>query len=223
MKVLIVEDDQVIRCGIATALNKWGLETVIVNDFEAVRAIFDQEAPQLVMMDINLPAYDGFHWCHQIRQVSKVPILFLSSRNTAMDIVMAVNMGGDDFVQKPFQMDVLMAKTQALLRRTYDYTEMGGSLLEHEGIILHLSNWQLQYKEQSIELTKTEFIIVKLLLEQSGHIVGRKKNMRKLWADEKFIDENTLTVNVGRLRKKLADIDLEDLIITKKGKGYLIQ
>src|SRR5690606_13283914 len=174
-------------------------------------------------LDINLPFFDGFHWCRQIREISQVPIIFLSSRNTPMDMVMAMNMGGDDFIQKPFDTDVLLAKINALLRRSYSYTNIETNVLEYDGVVLNLKDREVVYRDGKTELTKTEFIILKILMENKESIVHRTKIMRTLWKDENFIDNNTLTVNIARLRKKMIELGKEDFITTKKGEGYSIK
>ena len=223
MKIMIVEDEPTIRSLLGETIAKWGLDTVLCDDFKQIMNIFLEEKPHLVLMDINLPIFDGFYWCSQIREVSNVPIMFLSSRNTPMDMVMAMNMGGDDFIQKPFLSDVLMAKIKALLRRTYSYIEPTPTLIEHEGVILNLNEGKLFFGEQSTDLTKNEFKIISLLMQQKGSIVSREKIMRSLWEDESFVDDNTLTVNMTRIRKKLADIGKSEFITTVKGEGYIIR
>ncbi|WP_257348444.1 response regulator transcription factor [Pseudalkalibacillus decolorationis] len=223
MKIMIVEDDVTIRDMVAEALSKWGFETVKVEDFNQVLKMFLNENPHLVLMDINLPSFDGFYWCNKIRDVSKVPIIFLSSRNTPMDMVMSMNTGGDDFIQKPFYSDVLVAKINALLRRTYSYVEVQPNAIEHEGVVLNIKDGDVFYKEQKAELTKNEFKILHILMQKTGTIVSRETIMRSLWEDESFVDDNTLTVNITRLRKKLSQLGKENYIITKKGQGYLIQ
>lgn len=221
-KIMIVEDDSKIAEIILENLRKWGYEGIVVEDFNNVFEEFVRYNPNLLLLDINLPSYDGYYWCNKIRQGSKVPIIFISSRNTSMDIIMAVNMGGDDFITKPFSLDVLMAKVSAVLRRTYSYTDNRADLLEHNGAILNLKDYSLLYKEQKIELTKNEFKILYLLIKNSGIIVSRDRIMRSLWEDESFVDDNTLTVNINRLRKKLNDMGLDDFISTKKGQGYMV-
>jgi len=221
-KILIVEDDKALCNNIKEGLSKWNFEGIVVEKFEDVLQEFAKYNPQLVIMDINLPYYDGFYWCKKIRDLSKVPIIFLSSRDSNMDIVMAVNMGGDDYVTKPFSMDVLLAKMQALLRRTYSYGQHEGQIIECKGAILNINDGTLTYDGESIELTKNEFKILQLLMRNKGKIVSRDKIMRVLWESEYFISENTLTVNVNRLRNKLEEIGLKDLIVTKKSQGYMI-
>lgn len=221
-KIMVVEDDKTIKNIILENIVRWGFTPIDIDDYGEVFNTFVKEDPHLVLLDINLPSYDGFYWCNKIRTVSKVPIVFISSRNSNMDIVMAMNMGGDDFVQKPFSMEVLMAKINALLRRTYDYTNVESSIIEHRTVVLNLKDNNLIYNDKKVELTKNEFKILYILMKNNGTIVSREKIMRKLWEDESFVDDNTLTVNINRLRKKLTDIDLENFIETKKGQGYVI-
>jgi DNA-binding response OmpR family regulator len=222
MKIMIVEDEPTIRELIRETLKKWGFETVVAEQFDQVLQLFVAENPHLVIMDINLPFFDGFYWCNQIRELSKVPILFLSSRSTPMDMVMSMNTGGDDFVQKPFHSDVLVAKINALLRRTYSYSEIQANVIEHDGVVLNLKDGNVFHKDRKAELTKTEFVILNILMRHKGTIVSRHKMMRGLWEDESFVDDNTLTVNITRLRKKLGDLGKEDFISTRKGQGYTI-
>lgn len=222
-KILIIEDDVKIRDIILENIQKWGYEGQVVENFGKVMESFAEYAPHLVLLDINLPAFDGFYWCGRIREVSKVPILFISSRTSNMDIVMAVNMGGDDFVQKPFSLEVLLAKINALLRRTYSYADAAANILEHHGVVLNIKDSSLIYQEQKLELTKNEFKILYTLMKNNGRVVSREEIMRKLWEDESFVDDNTLTVNINRLRKSLSDMQLEDFIKTKRGQGYMIQ
>ncbi|MGP4039164.1 response regulator transcription factor [Gracilibacillus sp. D59] len=223
MKIMIIEDDQTIREMLSEIIKRWNFEVVGSEKFDDILQDFIQEKPELILLDINLPVYDGFYWCSKIREVSQVPIIFISSRNTSMDMVMAMNMGGDDFIQKPFDTDVLLAKINALLRRSYSYTDTETNVMEHNGVVLNYKEWDLSTGEDTMELTKTEFLILKLLMEKKGAVVSRTKIMRSLWQDESFVDDNTLTVNITRLRKKLATLGKTDFIKTKKGEGYLIQ
>jgi DNA-binding response OmpR family regulator len=223
LKIMIVEDEEIIRDMLEETVLKWGFDVIKTEEFNDVFGQFTNENPQLILLDINLPAFDGFYWCNKIRDVSSVPIIFISSRNTPMDMIMAMNMGGDDYIQKPFDTDVLMAKVNALLRRSYSYINADANILEHEGVVLNLKDWQLSYEGSASELTKTEFTILKILLQNKGAVVNRTKLMRALWKDESFVDDNTLTVNITRLRKKLADLGKEQFITTKKGEGYIIQ
>lgn len=217
-KILLVEDDEVIRQQVKKILEQWEYEVVLVEDFMEVLSLFVKEEPHLVLMDIGLPLFNGYHWCQEIRKVSKVPIMFLSSRDQAMDIVMAINMGGDDFVTKPFDQNVLLAKIQGLLRRSYEFGK-DQSLLEYMGVILNLKAMDLVYQGEVVSLTKNEFQILQVLFERSGNIVSREDLMKELWNSDFFIDDNTLSVNVARLRKKLEAVGLKDFIETKKGVG----
>ena len=214
-----MEDDEVIRQQVKKMLEQWRYEVVLVEDFMEVLSLFVKEEPHLVLMDIGLPLFNGYHWCQEIRKVSKVPIMFLSSRDQAMDIVMAINMGGDDFVTKPFDQNVLLAKIQGLLRRSYEFGK-DQSLLEYMGVILNLKAMDLVYQGEVVCLTKNEFQILQVLFDRSGNIVSREDLMKELWNSDFFIDDNTLSVNVARLRKKLEAVGLKDFIETKKGVGY---
>lgn len=218
-KILLVEDDPVIRQQVGKMLYEWGFEVVMVEDFMEVLTLFAQSEPHLVLMDIGLPLFNGYHWCQEIRKISKVPIMFLSSRDQTMDIVMAINMGADDFVTKPFDQQVLLAKVQGLLRRSYEFGR-DESLLEYAGVILNTKSMDLHYQGEVLSLTKNEFQILRVLFEHAGNIVARDDLMRELWNSDFFIDDNTLSVNVARLRKKLEEQGLVGFIETKKGIGY---
>lgn len=220
-KLLIVEDDAVIAGSIQQHMESWGYEAICVEDFQGVLQTFVAQNPQLVLMDISLPFYNGYHWCDEIRKISKVPIIFISSASDNMNIVMAMNMGGDDFVAKPFDLNVLQAKIQALLRRTYDFAG-DSALMEHKGMIFDTGKGLVTFADARTELTKNEMGILRTLLEQKGRIVTRDKLMEKLWESDSFIDDNTLTVNVARLRKKLEEIGIRDMIKTRKGIGYVV-
>jgi DNA-binding response OmpR family regulator len=222
-KIMVVEDDEKIRKIVADTLTKWKYDVVGIMEFDHILDDFEKFQPDLVLLDINLPTFDGFYWCQQIRAISSVPILFLSSRNQNMDIIMAINMGGDDFIQKPFDLDVLVAKISALLRRNYTYQNGHNLKLTHRDLSLHVTNSTIQFDEQSIELSRNEFIILQLMMRRIGKIVSREDLMQALWNDEQFVDDNTLTVNVNRLRRKISGIGLEDFIVTRKGMGYLIE
>lgn len=220
-RLLLVEDDIVIAGEVAGHLERWGYEVCLVKDFGNVLGEFVSCAPQLVLMDIGLPFYNGYYWCGQIRQISQVPIIFISSAGDNMNIVMAVNMGGDDFVVKPFELEVLAAKVQAMLRRTYTFKEQT-SVMEYQGMILDLGDASLLVNGQKLELTKNEFRILQLLFENIRKIVSREAIMKRLWDNDCFVDDNTLTVNMTRLRKKLETAGVGELIHTKKGIGYMI-
>jgi DNA-binding response regulator len=220
-RIFLVEDDETIARLIKKHLEKWEYEVSTVQDFGNVLGEFAVCDPQLVLLDIRLPFYNGHYWCTQIRQVSKVPIIFLSSVSDNMNIVMAMNMGADDFIPKPFDLEVLTAKVQALLRRSYNFAG-SSSMLEHKGMLLNLSDATLLYQEQKVELTKNELKILQTLIENKTQVVTRETLMTRLWESDMYVDENTLSVNVNRLRKKLTSIGLEDSILTKKGIGYQI-
>lgn len=221
-RIFLVEDDHSIASGLQHQLEQWDFEVQVVQNFRGVLTECTAFAPHLILMDIMLPCYDGYHWCREIRRVSEVPIIFLSSASDNLNLIMAVNMGGDDFIAKPFDWNVLLAKIQALLRRTYDF---GGQAapLEHRGAVLNPSDAVLTYQGMRMELTKNEYRILQALLEQKGKVVSRETLMERLWATDSFVDENTLTVNVNRLRKKLDKAGLHDFIRTKVGMGYLIE
>ena len=221
-KILLVEDDEIISKSIKQHLENWDFEVEQARDFKNITNEFTECNAHIVLLDLILPFYDGFYWCKEIRKISNVPIVFLSSASDNMNIVMAVNMGGDDFISKPFNVSVLLAKIQAILRRTYDMPN-GISILEHKGIILNLNDFTLSYRDKSIELTKNEFRILETLLVNKGKIVSRDTLMMKLWQDDNYVEENTLTVNVTRLRKKLEDLGIDDFIKTKVGCGYIIE
>ena len=218
-KIFLVEDDETIAKMVKNHLEKWDYEVRIAQKFDRIMAEFADYEPQLVLMDIGLPFYNGYHWCTQIRKVSNVPVVFLSSAADNMNIVMAVTMGADDFIAKPFDMQVLTEKIQAILRRSYDFAG-NSSVLEHRGAMLNISEAELSYEGESLELTKNELKILQTLFENKASIVTRDTLMTKLWESDTYVDENTLSVNVNRLRKKLASIGLSDFIITKKGIGY---
>ena len=220
-RILIVEDDEIIARSLKKHLESWDYDVVCVEDFSDVMKEFAGAAPQLVLMDIKLPFYNGYHWCSRIREVSKVPVIFVSSASDNMNIVMAMNMGGDDFIPKPFDLEVLTAKIQALLRRSYDFAG-SSSMLEHKGAVLKLLDASLIWNGQQIELTKNELKILQTLMEHKEKIVSREELMEKLWESDAYVDENTLSVNVNRLRKKLSSVGLDDFILTKKGIGYRI-
>ncbi|AKN29899.1 PhoB family transcriptional regulator [Clostridium carboxidivorans P7] len=221
-KILIVEDDMAIAKSIKNCLSGWNYETEFITDFKDVIAEFIRFQPHLVLLDISLPFFNGYHWCSEIRKLSKVPIIFISSMSDSMNIIMAVNMGGDDFISKPFDLNILVAKVQALIRRTYSF---GGTMdiIEHNGVVLNLNNATIEYENNKIELTKNEFKILQILLENVGKAIPRDVIMTRLWESDSYIDDNTLTVNVTRLRKKLSDAGICDFVKTKKGIGYVVE
>lgn len=220
-RVLIVEDDPGIASVIEDQTKAWELDAKCVQNFRNVMADFAEYNPHLVLLDISLPFFNGYHWCTEIRKVSKIPIIFISSVSDNMNIIMAMNMGADDFIAKPFDQEVLMAKIQAILRRTYDFSA-GVPILEHRGALLNTGDNTLIYDGHAIELTKNEFRILSALMKNKGKVVSRERLMECLWETDSFVDENTLTVNVNRLRKKLDAAGLTDFIKTKFGVGYII-
>lgn len=220
-RIFIVEDDEGIARGVTQLVNAWGMEAVTVRDFRNVSGEFAACNPQLVLMDIGLPFMNGYHWCSEIRRVSKVPIIFLSSASDNMNIIMAMNMGADDFIPKPFDGSVLIAKIQALLRRAYSFGE-SSPVLEHRGAMLNTGDNSLVYQGKQISLSKNEYRILLELMRSRGKVVSWERLMEALWQTDDFVDENALTVNVGRLRKKLEAAGLSDFIVTKFGVGYLI-
>ncbi len=221
-RILLVEDDKVIAEEICNYLRSWDFEVGLIADFTAVMEEFTSFSPHLVLMDVSLPFFNGYHWCTQIRQVSQIPIIFVSSANDNMNIVMAMNMGADDFIAKPFDFQVLSAKVQAMLRRSYSY-QGKSELLECKGVLLNTSNGTMDVNGQRVELTKNEFRILQILFTHKGEIVTREAIMNHLWDGDCFVDDNTLAVNMARLRKKLSEYGKEDLVTTKKGQGYLIE
>lgn len=220
-RIFVVEDDIVIAGEVSSYLSRWGYDVSCVQDFREVLTEFAEYKPHLVLLDIGLPFYNGHYWCAQIRQISQVPVIFVSSASDNMNIVMAVNMGGDDFVTKPFELEVLSAKVQALLRRTYTFRGQT-QVCEYMGLILDLSDASLLVGGQKLELTKNEFRILQILLENGGKTVSREAIMKRLWDNDCFVDDNTLTVNMTRLRKKLESVQASQLIHTRKGLGYMI-
>ncbi len=221
-RIFLVEDDRGIADAIAAQTALWDMETVCVKDFRNVMDEFAECSPHLVLLDISLPFYDGYHWCRLIRNTSKVPVIFISSASDNMNIVMAMNMGADDFIAKPFDQSVLMAKISAMLRRAYDFSS-SSEIIAHKGAVLNTADGSLSYENEKIDLTKNEYRILLGLMQSKGRIVSREKLMEQLWESDEFVDDNTLTVNIGRLRKKLEAAGLHDFITTKHGMGYIIE
>ncbi len=221
-RIMIIEDDLTMAEAIRRQIESWGNEGMCVKDFQNVIRTFVEFDPHLVLVDIMLPFYNGYYWCTEIRRISTVPVIFLSSASDNMNIVMAMNMGGDDFIPKPVDLNVLMAKLQAALRRAYD---MGGKIpvLEHRGAVLNLNDASLTYQGMRVELTKNDFRILQMLLENKGKVVSRETLMTRLWQMDSYVEENTLTVNVTRLRKKLEQAGLKHFITTKVGSGYIVE
>lgn len=221
-RILVVEDDPTLSDALLGELRRWGYEAEGVEDFQHVLETFLAQQPHLVLLDIMLPFFNGYHWCQEIRKISNVPVVFLSSAAESMNIVMAMNLGGDDFISKPVDLSVMMAKLQAVLRRSYS---PGGQVpvLEHRGAVLNLNDASLNYRGQSVELSRNEFRILQTLLEQKGKVVSRDRLMTRLWQEDCYVEENTLTVNVTRLRKKLEALGLTDFIRTRVRAGYIVE
>lgn len=221
-RMLIVEDNKGIADAIKIQAEMWDLQVLCVDNFRNVMSEFATLDPHIVLLDISLPFFNGYHWCTEIRKVSKVPIIFISSASDNMNMVMAMNMGADDFIAKPFDQSVLMAKIQAMLRRTYDFSA-SVPILEHRGALLNTGDNTLTFNGEKISLSKNEYKILNILMESKGKVVSRERLMELLWETDCFVDENTLSVNVGRLRKRLEAAGLKDFITTKFGVGYLIE
>lgn len=221
-KIMLVEDDPAIAGLLCDHLRRWSYDAFVCEHLDDVLGEFVRLSPHLVLMDISLPFFNGYHWCERIRKVSTAPIIFLSSHSESMNIVMAMSMGGDDFINKPFDLEVAVAKIGAVLRRTYDFAGTQ-SALEHRGAVLDVGQGAMIYEEKRLELTKNESRILQMLLENKGSIVSRDALMSRLWDSDCFVDDNTLTVNVARLRKKLDELGLCDFITTRKGEGYLVE
>lgn len=221
-RIMIIEDDQPMADAMRRQIEAWGNQCLCATDFRDILPEFAAYDPHMVLMDIMLPFFNGYHWCSEIRKISNVPIVFLSSASDNMNIVMAMNMGGDDFIAKPFDLEVLAAKIQALLRRAYEFGA-APPLLEHRGAVLDTGDNSLSYEGRKLELTRNEYRILQVLLEHKGKTVSRDTLMQKLWETDSFVDENTLTVNVTRLRRKLEGLGLDDFIHTRKGLGYLLE
>lgn len=221
-KILIIEDDITIASTVSSHLDKWGYDTRYAEDFQNIMPRFTEFEPDLVLMDITLPYYNGFHWCSEIRKISNTPIVFISSISDNMNIVMAMNMGGDEYIEKPFDINVLTAKIQALLRRTYTLPQQR-NVLTYRNLELNMNSTDLCYIGETLSLSKNEYMILQLLMERHGTVVSREELMEKLWGNDEFIDDNTLTVNVTRVRKKLESLGCIDYLKTKKGIGYILE
>lgn len=220
-RILIVEDDEIIAGLVKKHLESWGYQVDLISDFSQVLTEFVRKDPQLVLLDLKLPFFNGFHWCEEIRKISQVPVIFLSSAADNMNMVMAMSKGADDFIAKPFDLEVLVAKVQAILRRTYSFGNTS-NLMEYKGTVLNLGNGTLTVGEQKLELTKNELKILQILYDHRGQVVSRDAIMTRLWESDSFVDDNTLTVNVTRLRKKIEGAGLKGFILTKKGMGYMV-
>ncbi|MBB6214278.1 DNA-binding response OmpR family regulator [Anaerosolibacter carboniphilus] len=220
--VMIIEDDKKITELIKNALERYGYKTYVVEDFSNIKGEFVKNSPKLVLMDINLPFYDGFYWCRDIRSVSNVPIIFISARDSDMDQVMAIENGGDDYITKPFSYEVLIAKIKGVIRRVYgSYSESShNEVYEVNDLFIYMKQNIVEYQGKKIELSKNEFILLHSLLKNVNKIVSRETLLEELWSDIEFVDDNTLSVNITRLRKRLEEVGIVDCIETKRGQGY---
>ena len=220
MKIYIIEDDKVLRTELMKLLNSYGYECAYSDDWQNIIQLALQESPDLILLDINLPLFDGFHICREIRKQSEVPIIVVTSRSTDMDELMSMNLGADDFITKPYNTQILVARIAALLKRSVANTALQST--EYKGVTFQQAKGIITFEGNSTELTKNEMKILSVLLKNTGKIVSRDELMNELWQSDEFVDDNTLTVNVNRLRKKLEDIGAKDFIATKRGMGYLI-
>ena len=221
-KIFIAEDDKTIAETLKRHLEKWDYRVRCAQNFQRVLEEFQETSPDLVLLDIGLPFFNGLYWCSEIRKISSVPIVFISSANDNIDIVMAMNMGGDEFIEKPFDLNVVTAKVQAILRRAYGFRGQE-NVMQRGELTLNLGDATISVRGKKTELTKNEFKILQILMENAGKIVTRDDIIGRLWESDEFVDENTLTVNVARLRKKLSITGLDDVIATKKGIGYMVE
>ena len=220
-RIYIAEDDESIAAAIARGLSAWDFEVRTASDFKRIADEIAEYDPHLVLLDITLPFYNGFYWCSELRRNSRVPVVFISSAADNMNIVMAMNMGGDDFIAKPFDLQVLTAKLQAVLRRSYG-SKLTSHSIECGEVVLNLNDTSVAVRGEKIDLTKNEFLILKTLMEKQGKVVSREEIMERLWGNDEFVDDNTLTVNITRIRKKLEAAGVDDFITTKRGLGYLV-
>lgn len=219
-KVFIIEDEEKIRRELSEFLNRYGYETSYSNDFENIVEIALKSAPHIILLDINLPYYDGYYICREIRKKSNVPIIVVTSRNSEIDELMSMNLGADDFVTKPYNTQILLARISSLLRRTYQNMDL--EIFEFNGLKYNMSTSEMEFNNNKIELTKNESRILYTLIKNKEKIVSRNELMKSLWQNDEFVDDNTLTVNINRLRKKLEEIGASDYLQTKRGQGYIL-
>lgn len=222
-RILMIEDDPKIASILSEYLMRYEYQVELINEFNNIKEEFIKHSPDLVLLDINLPYFDGFYWCRQIRSISNVPVIFISARTDELNQVMAVENGGDDYITKPFHLDVVVAKIKSVLRRTYGEYALNSfqqPTFDVSGLFLYQDKHEMMWKDQKVSLTNKEFRLIHKLAEQVERIVTRDDLLEALWDDLDFVDDNTLTVNVTRLRKRLADIGIEDAIQTVRGQGY---
>lgn len=221
-KILLIEDDIDLAKEIAIALEKWGFKVDLINNFENIIEEFIDKKPEVVLLDVNLPLYNGFYWCEKIREISKVPIIFLSSRDSDMDLIMGINNGGDDYITKPFSIDILVTKINGIIRRVYNYNN-SNNIIGYKDLIFDIEKGIIKCNDKSMELTKNEIKILTLLLKNKDKVVSREGLMMSLWDSDEFVTDNALTVNINRLRRKIKELGIEDFIKTKKGIGYIVE
>lgn len=221
VKIMLIEDETTVAELLAKALRKWQFNVQVVSDFTTIDRQVSAGHPQLILLDINLPVYDGYYWMQKIRNFSQVPVIFISSRDTDADKIMAMNLGGDDYIQKPFDLDVLIAKVNAMLRRTYQYND-DTMELSHNGVSLNIQTREVYVGEQEITLSTNEFQLLWILMRAHGNVMSRDELLNALWQDKRFVDDNTLTVNISRLRQKITAAGVEHYIVTRVGQGYII-
>lgn len=221
VKIMLIEDETTVAELLAKALRKWQFNVQVVSDFTTIDRQVSAGNPQLILLDINLPVYDGYYWMQKIRNFSQVPVIFISSRDTDADKIMAMNLGGDDYIQKPFDLDVLIAKVNAMLRRTYQYND-DTMELSHNGVSLNIQTREVYVGEQEITLSTNEFQLLWILIRAHGNVMSRDELLNALWQDKRFVDDNTLTVNISRLRQKITAAGVEHYIVTRVGQGYII-
>lgn len=219
MKILIIEDDNIILREIKRNLNKWKYTTYEIQNFHNIVDEVKEYRPNLILLDISLPYFDGFYWCKKIREFSSVPIIFISSKNDKLDMIMAMNLGGDDYITKPFDMDLLITKIRALIRRTYAFNDEL-DILQYDKITLDINKREIKFEDKNISLTKTEFVILEILFEKSGSYVSKDEIITRLWSEDAFVDDNVVAVNINRIRNKLKNNGIDNIIVTKKGIGY---
>lgn len=221
-KILLIEDDLDLAKETAFALGKWGFKVDLIDNFEMILEEFIDKKPEVVVLDVNLPLYNGFYWCEKIREISNVPIVFLSSRDSDMDLIMGINNGGDDYITKPFSIDILVTKINGIIRRAYNYSDFN-NIIHYENLIFDVERGVIKHDDTSIELTKNEMKILTFLLKNKNKVVSRESLMMTLWDNDEFVTDNALTVNINRLRTKIKDLGFEDFIKTKKGIGYIVK
>jgi DNA-binding response OmpR family regulator len=221
-KILLIEDDIDLAKETAFALRKWGFKVDLIDDFEMILEEFIDKKPEVVVLDVNLPLYNGFYWCEKIREISNVPIVFLSSRDSDMDLIMGINNGGDDYMTKPFSIDILVTKINGIIRRAYNYSD-SNNIIHYENLIFDVERGVIKHDDTSTELTKNEMKILTFLLKNKSKVVSRESLMMALWDNDEFVTDNALTVNINRLRTKIKDLGFEDFIKTKKGIGYIVE